>query len=104
MTDRDDTSAEMLARAASIGRSNGLRFVYAGNRPGDVGVLEHTHCASCQTPVIERFGYDIRSYRLTADGRCPFCETSVPGRWDRVFTGQRSPAPFVPLRTGLNGL
>ena len=104
MTDRDDTSADLLARAASIGRSNGLRFVYAGNRPGDVGVLEHTHCASCQTPVIERFGYEIRSYQLTPDGRCPCCETSVPGRWDPAFLGQLSPAPFVPLRTGLNGL
>ena len=104
MTDRDDTSADRLARAASIGRTNGLRFVYAGNRPGEVGALEHTHCASCQTPVIERFGYEIRSYRLTVDGRCPSCETSVPGRWDPAFPGQLSPAPFVPLRTGLNGL
>jgi pyruvate formate lyase activating enzyme len=104
MTDREDTSADMLARASSISRSNGLRFVYAENRPGDVGVLEHTHCPSCQIPVIERFGYESRSYRLTADGRCPSCGTSVPSRWDAAFPGQRSPATLVPLRTGLNGL
>ena len=103
MTDRDETSADRLGRAASIGRSNGLRFVYAGNRPGDVGALEHTHCASCQTPVIERFGYEIRSYRLTAEGRCPSCQTSVPGRWDAAFSGQRAPALFMPLQTDLHG-
>ena len=104
MTDRDDTSADMLTRAAAIGHANGLQFVYAGNRPGHVGDLEHTRCSTCQTPVIERFGYEIRSYRLTADGSCPSCETSVPGRWAPAFFGQQSPVPFVPVRTGVNGL
>jgi len=103
MTDRDDTSADMLARAATIGRSNGLQFVYAGNRPGDVGSLEQTRCATCQTPLIERCGYEVRAYRLTADGRCPSCETLVPCRWAQAFSAQLSPAPYVALRTGVNG-
>ena len=45
MTDPQNTTAEMLLAAADIGRANGLRYVYAGNLPGQVGALEDTHCA-----------------------------------------------------------
>ena len=103
MTDRGDTSAETLTRAAAIGLANGLQFVYAGNRSGQVGDLEHTRCPGCQVPVIERLGFEVRSYRLTSDGRCPSCDMAIPGRWDPAFSGQLSPAPFVPVRTGANG-
>jgi len=34
MTDRRSTSVASLTRAAGIGKKEGLRFVYAGNRPG----------------------------------------------------------------------
>jgi len=81
MTDPENTSAEMLLSAADIGRSQGLRHVYAGNLPGQVGDLEDTQCASCGEALVTRYGYHIRSYRLTADGRCPACATAVPGRW-----------------------
>ena len=42
MTDRADTTAHQLIAAAAIGRQSGLRYVYAGNRPGRVGDLEDT--------------------------------------------------------------
>ena len=93
---RHDTTAEMLVRAAAIGRANGLRFVYAGNRPGAVGSLEHSHCSGCSEPLVERLGYHIRAYRLTPDGSCASCGTSMPGRWDPSFTGQRADSPFLP--------
>ena len=96
MTDRADTSAEMLRRAAAIGTRNGLRFVYAGNRSGAVGALEDTHCPACGETVIERFGYHIRSYSLTPEGACPRCATRVPGRWDPQFGGQIADSPFLP--------
>ncbi len=51
MTDRRDTSRDDLLRAAAIGRDAGLRFVYAGNRPGEVGDLEDTRCPSCRATV-----------------------------------------------------
>ncbi len=81
MTEQHDTTAEMLLRAAAIGRENGLRFIYAGNKPGQVGALEHTHCPTCQTRVIERRGYLILRDRLTHDGACPTCGTKIPGHW-----------------------
>ena len=87
MTDRQDTTSEMLLRAAAIGRENGLRYVYAGNLPGQVGDLEHTRCPTCGTPVVERHGYQILRNVLTDDGTCPACGTVIPGRWERSSPG-----------------
>jgi pyruvate formate lyase activating enzyme len=96
MTDPDDTSPEMLARAAQIGRKAGLRYIYAGNLPSKVGDLEDTNCPKCQELLVERFGYRITDYRLTPDGRCPTCGTSIPGRWDPAFRGQITAHPYLP--------
>jgi pyruvate formate lyase activating enzyme len=101
MTDPENTTAEMLLSAADIGRANGLRHVYAGNLPGSVGDLEDTRCASCGDVLVARYGYFIRDYRLTTDGRCPSCATAVPGRWSERFDGQITARPFVPGRHGL---
>lgn len=81
MTDPDDTSARDLVRAAEIGAEAGLRFVYAGNRPGEVGEWENTRCPTCWETLIERYGFLVRDYRLTAEGRCPRCQTQIPGIW-----------------------
>ena len=81
MTDPDNTSAEKLIRAAEIGKEAGLRYSYAGNLPGQVGDYEHTFCHNCHTRLIERYGYIILSYRLTAEGTCPDCGTKIPGIW-----------------------
>ena len=86
----------MLLTAADIGRANGLRYVYAGNLPGSVGDLEDTRCASCGELLISRYGYHIRDYRLTAEGRCPSCAARLPGRFSPRFDGQITSRPFVP--------
>jgi pyruvate formate lyase activating enzyme len=94
MTDPPDTESQELIRAAEIGAEEGLRFVYAGNRPGQVGDWENTRCPACQETVIERYGYLIRAYRLTPSGGCPSCGTQIPGIWpagpDAVWTGDLS--------------
>jgi pyruvate formate lyase activating enzyme len=96
MTAPPDTTAEMLLEAAAIGRSNGLRHVYAGNLPGRVGSLESTHCAGCGEALVDRYGYLIRKYSITADGRCPSCAAPVPGRWSDRFERQIASHPFIP--------
>jgi pyruvate formate lyase activating enzyme len=98
MQDPANTTAEQLVAAADIGRAAGLQFVYAGNLPGRVGDLEDTRCHACGETVIERYGYLIRAYRLTPDGRCPACDTAIPGRWDPAFRDQITSRPFVPGR------
>jgi len=100
MTSPDDTRPADLLRAAAIGREAGLRYIYAGNLPGEVGDLEDTHCAQCGELLIERFGYSIRQYRLTAEGNCPACHTALPGRWSRQFDGQIAARPFLPRQRG----
>ena len=96
MTDPSDTTPAQLRSAADLGTRAGLRYVYAGNLPGMVGDLEHTRCASCRALLIERYGYHIRAYNVSADGRCPSCASIVPGRWDEAFVGQRTSRPFSP--------
>ena len=81
MTDPPRTSTKTLRRAAEIGLEAGLRYVYAGNLPGSLSEYEHTHCHHCKTLLIERYGYKILSYRLTAEGACPQCGTIIPGIW-----------------------
>ena len=98
MNDPENTTPEMLMEAASIGHRNGLRYVYAGNLPGRVGDLEHTHCHNCRAMLVERYGYFIQDYRLTPEGACPDCGTTIPGRWGRGFEGQITSSPFLPGR------
>jgi pyruvate formate lyase activating enzyme len=86
----------MICRAVDIGRRNGLHYVYGGNLPGDIGDLENTRCHACGETLIERYGYFIRSYKLTPDGSCPKCATKIPGRWGRHFDGQITSRPFSP--------
>jgi pyruvate formate lyase activating enzyme len=96
MTDPQNTTAEDLLRAADIGKQAGLRYIYAGNLPGEVGDLENTRCHNCGQLLVERYGYLIRGYHLTAEGSCPGCGTAIPGRWASHFDRQLTAFPYVP--------
>jgi pyruvate formate lyase activating enzyme len=91
-----DTTPEDLLQAAEIGQEAGLRYVYGGNLPGRLGPWEDTRCPHCSETLIKRYGYLIRDYRLTSDGRCPRCSTQIPGRWAAQFDGQITDRPFSP--------
>lgn len=80
MMDPDDTPTDTLLRGARIGHEAGLRYVYAGNRPGRVGDLENTRCHACQALLIERNGFQVLRNRLK-EGACPECGTRIPGVW-----------------------
>jgi pyruvate formate lyase activating enzyme len=101
MNDPANTTPGMLVKAAETARRSGLRYVYAGNLPGRVGDLENTRCPDCRGLLVERYGYLIQSYRVTADGRCPDCRTQIPGRWGTGFDGQIASSPFMPGRRRL---
>jgi pyruvate formate lyase activating enzyme len=81
MDDTPATPVETLLRAHAIGKDEGLRFVYAGNIPGRVGDRESTWCAQCGGLLVAREGYLVQALRIER-GRCPDCETRVPGIWD----------------------
>ncbi len=82
MTEYGNTSAATLVRAARIGEAAGLRYVYAGNLPGQVGPYEHTYCPRCRAVLVERWGFHVVQNRLAASGgRCPDCREPIPGIW-----------------------
>lgn len=83
MTDPDNTDAKILLRAAEIGKEAGLKFVYAGNLPGQVGEYEDTFCTQCNYRLVKRSGYVIREYHVTGEGACPKCHTKVAGLWHK---------------------
>lgn len=78
MLDRPRTPAATLRRARDIGLETGLRYVYTGNIPGEVG--ENTYCYQCQELLIDRLGYTIRRNNLK-DGTCPKCGAQIDGVW-----------------------
>lgn len=89
MTEPDNTDAQTLIRAAEIGREAGLRYVYAGNLPGNVGEHEDTLCPSCSHRLVKRSGFVVHEYNMTGDGRCPKCGEKIAGLWpkDRSTVG-----------------
>ena len=80
MNDVERTSANTLLRARQLGKDAGLRYIYSGNLPGQVGDTENTFCPRCTEVVIERKGHRIFSNRLK-NGACPQCLEPIPGRW-----------------------
>ena len=75
------TSVNTLTRAAEIGEEAGLKYAYAGNIPGRTKGYENTRCPSCQATLVERYGYVIQRYHISAKGTCPKCGTAIPGIW-----------------------
>jgi pyruvate formate lyase activating enzyme len=80
MTAPDNTSVATLLRAAEIGASEGLRYVYAGNIPGQVRNWENTYCPGCGSLLVERRGFRVLENRIPT-GVCPDCSRAIPGFW-----------------------
>lgn len=76
LTDSRRTPVSTLIRARDIGFSEGLRYVYQGNVPGEEG--ENTFCYSCRKPLIQRLGFTIAGNRIF-DGSCPYCKATIDG-------------------------
>jgi pyruvate formate lyase activating enzyme len=78
MLDVPPTPVETLHRAAAIGQSAGLRYVYTGNVPGDP--WENTACPWCGRWLLRRRGFEVIEQALVG-GRCPTCQGAIPGVW-----------------------
>ncbi len=80
MRDVPATPPATLRRARDRAMAAGLRYVYVGNTHYTEG--ETTYCPSCREALLVRDWYELLEYRLTKDGRCPKCQTSIAGRFD----------------------
>ena len=76
MVDLPPTPVETIHRAAEIGKELGLKYVYSGNIPGDVG--ENTCCYNCGNLLIDRYGFHINKINLQ-ESCCPKCGTPLDG-------------------------
>jgi len=79
LTTISSTPVETLQKAREIGFSEGLKYVYTGNIPGDEG--ENTYCPNCKKLLIERHGFYINRFELK-NGMCPYCNTEIKGVWN----------------------
>ncbi len=91
MADRLWTDPQKLNVSYQIGKAAGLRYVYSGNRPGEVGPTENTDCPSCGELLIERVGFQVIQNNLGPRGLCPKCSTAIPGVWS---VPNRDPNPI----------
>lgn len=78
MRDLPQTDIEVIHKAREIGLEEGLRYVYAGNIPGDIG--ENTFCYNCNGLLVERQRFTIYKNRIE-DSRCPDCGVKIDGRF-----------------------
>jgi pyruvate formate lyase activating enzyme len=99
MEDRVRTDPDKLNVSYQIGKEAGLRYVYSGNRPGEVGPTENTYCPSCNELLIERYGFQVMRNGLGPEGKCPKCSTLIPGVWK---IPSREPNPIKPVEVTVN--
>ena len=74
-TDSQRTPLDTLRKAYSIGRKEGLKFVYIGNVAGE---SEDTICPYCRQTLIKRQGFLLEENKVK-DSRCPSCGETIPG-------------------------
>ncbi len=70
------TPLATIHMASEIGREAGLKYVYAGNVPGDE--RESTYCSNCGRLLIKRHGFTVEDIDLR-ESRCPACRTPLDG-------------------------
>jgi pyruvate formate lyase activating enzyme len=88
VTNLPATPVSTLARCREIALEAGVRYAYAGNVPMHPG--ENTYCHGCDKELIRRVGYRIKSNKIT-DGKCPKCNTIIPGVWSQQQALAASP-------------
>ncbi len=76
--DHPSTPAKTLQKAYDIARSRGMKYVYCGNLPGQVGEAEKTCCPGCRKVLVDRRGYELQQVELTGDS-CPGCGEIIYG-------------------------
>jgi len=73
------TPSGTLERAASLARTEGLRYVYVGNVLSERG--QDTFCPACGKAVVVRRRFAVAANHIVR-GCCEYCGASVAGIWN----------------------
>lgn len=77
------TRVDDLMKIVELGEQAGMKYLYPGNLPGQVGEWENTRCHHCNATVIERFSFRVLKNRVGPNGECPSCGKTLPGVWGK---------------------
>jgi pyruvate formate lyase activating enzyme len=78
------TTTDDLMKIVEFGEQAGMKYLYPGNLPGQVGEYENTRCHHCNATVIERCSFRVLKNRVGANGECPKCGKTLPGVWGKT--------------------
>jgi pyruvate formate lyase activating enzyme len=73
------TPVQVLENAYEIATSEGLKFVYTGNVPGNE--IADTRCPSCNSIVVSRQGFRVTANTIK-DNKCNKCGSKIEGVWN----------------------
>ena len=74
--DGKPTPITSLKMAESIGKDEGLKYVYLGNVAEDT----NTYCPGCGKLLISRIGYGVGENNIS-DNKCSKCGSPIEGLW-----------------------
>jgi pyruvate formate lyase activating enzyme len=77
------TTVDDLMKIVQMAQQAGVRYIYPGNLPGQVGEWENTRCHHCNATVIKRYGFLVQENRVDVCGKCPDCGGQIPGIWGK---------------------
>lgn len=80
VTNLPQTPVSTVERCRNIALETGIHYAYVGNVPTNPG--ENTYCHHCNNEIIRRIGYRIAANRIK-NGKCPKCQTPIPGVWSQ---------------------
>jgi len=96
VTNLPQTPVSTLERCRQIAMDAGVRYVYAGNVP--MHPSENTSCHHCQEQLIRRVGFQVVANQIK-DGKCPKCNTPIPGVWSQEQALASKPHIKAPIKS-----
>ena len=78
LTQLPPTPVNILSSARKVAISEGLKYVYIGNVPGQD--FQNTLCPHCGKIIVERRGYSILQKNIE-NGKCKSCGDHIAGIW-----------------------
>ncbi|MGF1727024.1 AmmeMemoRadiSam system radical SAM enzyme [Photobacterium nomapromontoriensis] len=82
MLDTPRTPPETVKMARKMAQDNGLHYAYVGNIFDEEG--DSTYCPECGQKVLSRNWYQLGDIHLSDDGKCTYCNYSLPGRFSAI--------------------